>query len=78
MCLDEFTDEVARRREWRTFAIGKMNLLQRFLIDIETLVMEGRIAAEVDDVLSVIRCVLPPDFQQTIVSGMRRWSLQRQ
>jgi len=50
MCLDEFTDEVARRREWHQFTIGKTRLLRRFLIDIETLVMEGRIAVEVDDV----------------------------
>jgi hypothetical protein len=36
-CLKRFTDEVARRREWHTFTIGKTDLLQRFLIDIERL-----------------------------------------
>lgn len=49
-CLKDFTDGVAQRRDWHTFTIGKTKLLRRFLIDIERLVMERRIAVEVDDV----------------------------
>ena len=49
-CLEGFTDDLARRREWHMFAIGETRLVRRFLIDIERLVMEGRIAIEIDNV----------------------------
>ena len=49
-CLKGFTDKAARRREWYMFTIGDRGLLRRFLIDIERLVMDGRVVIEIDAV----------------------------
>lgn len=49
-CLDEFTDEVARRRDWHMFKIRGLRLTRRFLRDIEPLVLPRRIQVEIDGV----------------------------
>jgi hypothetical protein len=49
-CLKGFNDEVARRGERHVFEVSRMYLTRRFLLDIETLVLEGRVSVYVDGV----------------------------
>lgn len=48
-CLAGFTDGAARRRKWHEITV-RAELLPRFLMDIERLVVEGRVVVIVDDV----------------------------
>jgi hypothetical protein len=50
-CLNGFDDAAARAQTWHSFTVRRTWRVQRFLRDIEQLVIDRRIAVEVDGVL---------------------------
>jgi hypothetical protein len=70
-CFKGFNDHVARLGERHVFEVSRTHLIRRFLLDIETLVLDRRVSVHVDGVRSALRCGRSHSRLGPLLTGQR-------